>query len=194
MSGELQDIDLLATLDLCAALKTFLAAIDHPTLSGEKLFEDVEFYPEKNLADALQQLVIAKQRICLIVPSGDHHTQAKEGRGVRTTVWANLDLVIADRAYLQKGQEAVFGGAKNVGVLAMKDLVMKALGANPQLTIPSAPTVAGLRWCALYPTAGAIIALSDAEERKAPGRQAFVLSYQTPAGQIITPLTVPWPN
>lgn len=186
MSNEPKDIDLLETLDLCAALKTFITAIDHPTLAGQKLFESVEFYPEKNLSDALQQLVIAKERVCLIVPSGDHYTQEKEGRTIRTTIWTSIDLVLADRAYLQKGQEAVFGGDKNVGVLAMKDLVLAAIGAQPQLT--------NLRWCALYPTGGALITLSDADEKKAPGRQAFALSYDTPAGQLITPITIAWPN
>lgn len=180
-----QKIDLLTTLALCGALKTKLESIDHPTLAGQKLFEVVNFHEDKNLAEALQQLIIVKKRVCLIVPAGDHYVNAKEGRSMRSVRITSVDLVMADLAYTKGGQDAAFGGANNVGVIAMKDIVVSVLAAAPQLT--------GLRWCALYPTDGAFLTLSESEEAKTPGRQAFAMNYETPSGELITPLTVAWP-
>ncbi len=127
-------IDLLKTVDLCNALKIALAAIDHPTLAGEKLFQAVDFHEDKNLAEALQQLIIVKSRVCLIVPAGDHYDHVKEARSLYSRRTTSVDLLMADLAYTKGGQAATFGGPTNVGVLAMKDLVVATLGAAPQLT------------------------------------------------------------
>ena len=182
---SIQKIDLLNTLDLCNALKTFLAAIPHPTLTATALFDVVNFAEDKNLAESLQQLIITKSRVCLIVPSGDHFLQEKMGRTIHSTRFTNVDLLMADRSYTKGGQDAAFGGPNNVGVIAMKDLVTAAIAAQPQIT--------GLKWCSLYPTDGAMLSLSESEEKRTPGRQAFVLNYETPSGQLITPITTAWP-
>lgn len=180
-------VDILETLTLCAGLKAALEAIAHPTADGEKLFGAVLYHEDTNLAEALQDLVVMKQSVCIIVPQGDRYEQRKEGRSLVSTRLTNVDLVIADRAYTKGGQDAAFGGPKNVGVLKMKDLVVAALAENPQL--------GGLRFCALFPTEGAMLEISADDAKRTPGRQAFVQNYETPSGEIITPLTMPWlPN
>ena len=176
--------DLLKTNDLCAALKTFLAAIDHPTLAGQKLFEDVAFHDDKSLADALEHLVVTKSRICLIVPAGDHFIDQKEARTIRSDRFTTLDLVIADAAYGQAGQEAVFGSANALGVLAMKDLILAQIAEHPQLT--------GLRWCALRPKEAAMLEVPAANGLS--NRKAAVINYETPSGRIISPIQNVWPN
>ncbi|MDP2227284.1 MAG: hypothetical protein Q8J78_07375 [Moraxellaceae bacterium] len=179
-------VDLLTTLDLFAALKTALVAIPHPTLvAPAKLFEVVDYHEDKNLAEALEELIIIKKRVCLIVLNGDRYENDKQGRSVRSRRTTSLDIVMADQAYTQGGQAAAFGGPSNVGVVAMKDLVVATLGEQPQLT--------NLRWCQLTPTEGAMLALAADEQKKAPGRQAYVLNYETPSGELILPATEPWP-
>jgi hypothetical protein len=179
-------VDLLKTLDLFAALKTKLAAIAHPTLvAPTKLFEVVEYHEDKNLAEALQDLLIVKKRICLIVLAGDSYVNDKVGRAVRSTRTTSFDLVIADQAYTKGGQDAAFGGANNVGVVAMKDLVVATLAAAPQLT--------GLRWCMLSPTEGAMLSLAGDAQKQTPGRQAYVLNYETPSGELMMDNSTAWP-
>ena len=179
--------DLLLTLDLLAALKTHLSGILHPdqTTPGTKLFEVVEFYEDKNIAEALQDLIIVKKRVCLIVPAGDHFILAKEGRTQRSVRTTSIDLVMGDVAYVKGGKDAAFSGAGNVGVVAMKDIVLISLANNAQLS--------GLRWCGLYPTDGAFISLSADDEKKMPGRKIFAVNYETPSGWITSPLTGTWP-
>lgn len=173
-------VDLLKTIDLCNALKTRLEAIDHPTIIGAKLFEVVAFHEDKDLGEALQELIIIKKRVCLIVPSGDRWQHEREDRVIVSTRTTNLDLVLADQAYTKGGQEAAFGGANNVGVIVMKEIVTQHFAENPALT--------DLRWSLLMPVEGAMLEIAAAEASKAPGRQAFVLNYDTPSGQMITPL------
>ncbi len=177
--------DLLKILDLLAALKTRLLALDHPTLTGEKLFEVVAYHEDKNLAEALEELIITKSRVCLIVPAGDRFERRKEGRIINVDRYSSLDLVFADKAYTKGGQDAAFGGTKNVGVVAMADLVIEKLGETPQLT--------GLRWCSLEPTDGAFLTLAADEQKKATGRQAYVLNYETPSGELTLSPTAAWP-
>ncbi len=173
------------TTDILAALKTQLESLPLPgTTTGEKLFERVEFHENKKLREALQDLVIVKQRVAIIVPGGDSYANLKEGRSVRSVRTSTFDLLLADRAWTKGGHEAVFGGTKNVGVLTMKDLVVDHFIANPQLDLP---------WVVLTPTEGAQIEIADADVKDSPGRECFVLAYETPAGErTITPTKV-WP-
>jgi hypothetical protein len=178
----------ITTLSLLAALKTALEALPHPdpvkALAGEKLFERVEFHENKNLREALNDMIIVKQRVCVIVPAGDAYENLREGRSTRSIRTSSLDLLIADRAWTKGGHEAVFGGDNNIGVLRMKDLVVDALVANCQL---------GLAYVVLTPTAGAQIEVVDEKVKDTPGRECYVLSYETPAGEATIQATRQWP-
>ncbi|HEY1110215.1 MAG TPA: hypothetical protein VGE76_16305, partial [Opitutaceae bacterium] len=99
------------TSAILAALKAQLELIPHPTLTGEKLFQRVDFHENKKLREALTDLTIVKQRVAIIVPGGDNYENRKEGRTYRSTRISTFDLLIADRAWTQGGNAAVFGGA-----------------------------------------------------------------------------------
>ncbi len=173
------------TLDILTKLQTALAALPLPgTITGEKLFERVDFHENKKLREALTDLIIVKQRVAIIVPGGDIYVNTREGRTVRSTRTSTFDLLIADRAWTKGGHEAVFGGPKNVGVITMKDLVVDHFAENPQL---------GLPWVVLTPEQAAQIEISDSDAKDSPGRECYVLNYSTPAGErTITPTAV-WP-
>lgn len=168
----------IATLDLLAAVKTALEAIPHPdavlAAAGEKLFERVDFHENKKLREVLRDQLILKQRVAIIVPEGESYEntlQARNATSVRTLQFA---LLIADRAWTRGGHDAVFGGATNLGVLAMKDLVVAALADNAQLGLGVGVL--------LQPQQGNEIELADDEVKDTPGRECYVLSYATWAG------------
>lgn len=168
------------TLSILAALKAALLEIPHPSLAGETLFQIVDFHENKKLAEALKDLVAVKQRVAIIVPAGDLYENFKEGRTVRSVRTSSFDLLIADRSWTKGGYEAVVGGANNVGVWRMKDLVTAHLVARCQLGLPEV---------ILMPTEGAHITLADADVKDSAGRECFVLNYETPAGwETLAPL------
>jgi hypothetical protein len=178
----------ITTLSLLSALKAALEALPHPdaakALAGEKLFERVEFHENKNLREALNDMVIVKQRVCVIVPAGEGYENLKEGRSIRSIRTSSLDILIADRAWTKGGHEAVFGGENNIGVLSMKDQVVNALVANNQL---------GLAYVSLVPTGGAQIEVVDEKVKDTAGRECYVLSYETPAGEATITPNRQWP-
>jgi hypothetical protein len=178
-------VSFVKTVDILAKLKTALESLPLPgTTTGEKLFERVDFHENKKLREALADLVIIKQRVAIIVPGGDSYTNTKEGRTVRSSRTSRFDLLIADRAWTKGGHEAVFGGAKNVGVLTMKDLVVDHFVENPQLALP---------WVVLTPEEGAQIEIADSDVKDSPGRECFVITYSTPAGERTIKPTGQWP-
>lgn len=175
-------------LTILGKLRELLLAMPHPDQAmadaGEKLFERVEFHENKKLKEALADLTILKQRVAILVPGGDDYENKREGRAIRSTRSSTFDLLIADRAWTKGGHEAVFGGAKNVGVLTMQELVVNALCDNPQL---------GLAYVVLAPTGGAQITIADEDVKDSPGRECFVLNYETPSGERVINPTAPWP-
>lgn len=173
------------TIEILGKLQAHLQAIPLPGgAEGELLFERVDFHENKKLREALADLVIIKQRVCIIVPGGDSYENRREGRTVRSSCTQTFDLLIADRAWTRGGHEAVFGGLRNVGVLVMKDVVRDYFVAHPQLELP---------WVVLTPQEGAHIEIADSDAKDSPGRECFVLNYSTPAGEAVLAPTQPWP-
>ena len=167
------------TLSILTALQTFLAALPHPDAAraqaGDKLFERVELHENKKLKEALKDLTVVKQRVALIVPGGDSYQNFREGRATRSVRTTALDVLVADRAWTKGGHEAVMGGANNVGVIRMKDLVTNALAESPQL---------GLPYVVLAPTDGAMITIANEDIKDTPGRECWVTAFETPAGEV----------
>jgi hypothetical protein len=177
-------VSFVTTVSILAALKAQLESLPLPgTTTGEKLFERVDFHENKKLREALADLVIIKQRVAIIVPRGDSYENFREGRIIRSKRTSTFDLLFADRAWTKGGHEAVFGGPKNVGTLVMKDLVVDHFVANPQLDLP---------WVTLAPIDGAQIEIADPDVKDSPGRECYVLAYETPAGEATITPTKPW--
>jgi len=116
---------------LLTALQTQLAKIplDAESGSDEALFEAVEIFANKRLGEALQKLVITKGRVCIIVPAAIRRVLGVQGNGEAALLsrFLQVDLLIADRAYVKAEQNALVGSDKNVGVLEMSERVEDAL-------------------------------------------------------------------
>jgi hypothetical protein len=112
------------------ALQTRIAAIKLGPESGdEPLCEAVEIFANKSLGEALEKLIITKQRVCFIVPTGMLRTYSQEISGEVTLLsrFLAVTLILADRSYVKAEQVALVGGEKNVGVLPMSELLEDAL-------------------------------------------------------------------
>lgn len=162
----------LTTKTLLAAIKSALEAL---TLEGSttRLFELVEYYDSQRLGEALEKLIIVKQRVCFVVPSSDAYENVISGRIAVSTRTTEIDLLIADRDWLS-GQEAVFGGTSTdkPGILAMKDIVVSALAGQPL----------ALEGVSMLPIGGSPITLREQEAKDTPGRECWVQTFETRAG------------
>ena len=102
-----------------------------PAAEDNRLFQRVGIFGANQLEEALKATFASEQRVAFIVPAGDTHATDRD----RTVIWSQrrtrLVLLIADRALDKAKPDALVGGAKNLGILEMKDLVIEDLFANP---------------------------------------------------------------
>lgn len=122
-------MSIVRAIDLLDQLRVFAAALPlEETGNTEPLFERVEIYANKDLGAALAELVITKQRVLLIVPTGIRRDREPSGGG-QVLVKRHLlcDLLVSDRSYFRAGQRAIAGGDKNIGTLEMVERFEAAL-------------------------------------------------------------------
>ena len=161
----------ISTNALLTALKGKIAAIPLEAYGDEPLIETVELYHNRDIGQAMADLLIFKQRVCLIVPTGWKHENNDQGSGVTSRRMLEVGLLIADRAYTKAGDPAAFGGDKNAGVFAMAEKVIDALLAVDLSGYGSA-----------LPGDGDAALVSDAKKQPDTTRVAWVQQLLIPAG------------
>lgn len=165
------------TLDLLAALKTRLEAIQLPnTFSAvtgyPKLFETVVIWAVQDLVKALQGSFTYDDRVCIIVPGGDTHDHARKGAVLSVHRDTEVHLLFADRNYGKENLALVGEAGETPGVLFIKDLVIDQLTGEKL----------GFQNIALSPTSGDPMTLSNKEQENASGRDCWAQSFTTNAG------------
>ncbi|HMJ91682.1 MAG TPA: hypothetical protein VK530_17805 [Candidatus Acidoferrum sp.] len=159
------------TLTILAALKTACEALELSI--GVRLFDRVDYFHSPDLLQALKQLHSFKKRACFLVPSGDDFTNAKAGRDLRSDCTREFIMLLTDQS-VSGATAATVGDSKNPGVVLIKDLVIESLlGANLALQ----PVLVRLR-----PIDGAPVIISLEDQPKAPGRQAWQITWHADAG------------
>lgn len=167
----------IPTLDILSAMKVALLALQLPATYSAvadypKAFTTVETYRNENLLKALEDLFAYDDRVALIVPAGDNHSNHTEGSNIYSARTTDVVVLIADRDY-SKSQAELIGGPEAVGVVALKDLVISAFfGQN-----------LGLTGVALAPTDGQPLTLTDKERDEATGRDCWAQTFTTAAGR-----------
>ncbi len=165
----------IETITIMEALKARLASLPLDESGGEeRLFEVVEYYGAHDLVEALQELIVTKQRVALIVPQGWDHDNQRDGVSMRSVRKTNFDVFFADRAFVKKTGAGLVGGEKNVGIIAMADRVVANLSAAP-FALPE---------LVFEPEDGAPIVLTKDEKKAAPGREAWAQSFSCYAGEV----------
>jgi hypothetical protein len=168
----------LSFLTVLDALKKRLASLPldpaDASADPDKLFERVEYYGANDLPQALMDLLVIQQRVCVIVPASWDHQNERDRVMFKSVRTIHLDLYIADRAMTLRDQAALVGGAKNLGILAMADRVVTNLAG----TIFATPNFV------VEPTLGTPVVISSAEKKNLPGREAFLQAVTILAGMI----------
>ena len=166
----------LPFLTVLSALKTRLASLPldplHP--EGDKLFENVAYYGANDLPQALTDLLVIQQRVCVIVPSRWMHKNERDRLLMISTRTIEADLFIADRAMTVRDQAALVGGAQNLGILAMADRVVVSLTGTP-FTTPD---------FVVEPQDGSPVVITQADKKNLPGREAWVQAVSILAGRV----------
>lgn len=127
----------LATNAVIAALRDRLSALRLADAGDAPLFERVGVFGAGGLTAAVQATFASEARVCFIVPGPEEHSNRLSESLVYSQRQTTLVLLIADRALDTEREDAVTGGPRNPGILALKDAVIDDLFANPF-------TVAGL--------------------------------------------------
>jgi hypothetical protein len=171
----------MTALEVLTAIKDALAAIPldvEGDPSGEKLFEAVELYPNQQIGRALQSLLkTTAKRACLVVPMGVRRATTSGSGAISVTGVKSIEVAIvySDQAYFKYEQLVTFGSDKNVGLLGFDDKIEAAL--TGQEISPLGAIVLG---------DSDPIYLTVAEQKDAPGRQAWLVQALVPVDLIAT--------
>ena len=142
---------------------------------GEPLFEVVQLSANRDLGKQLTELLVVKSRACLVVPMSIRRV-VKDQSGALSVLgrkYAEVALLYTDKAYFKPTQAVTFGGAKNLGLFSFDERIEAALTGQ-----------------ALTPYGGIVLGdsdpltLSDAQQKDAPGRQAWLVQALVPIGLI----------
>lgn len=166
----------VSTLSIMQALKTVLSALKLPGQDTEPLFELVQFYDSTDIGQAFADLVVSRQkRVCLIIPSRQSFVKGADGDQV--TKVAQFMIIFADTDR-KTGQDALFGGPKNTGVIAMADEVAKQITGHRL----------GLPWVCIEPIEGDDLLVYDETKQTDTGRKGWLFVIQTDAGATLFPI------
>lgn len=160
----------ISSLEILAGVKAAVEALRLPDDSGP-LFQVVRLFDSTDVDRAFAELFVARQqRLCFVLPGRDAYTRRIEGVKLFCEKRATFALLICDTDR-KTGQAAVFGGAGNQGVLALKDAVIEALTG----------TQLGLPWVVVEPDEGDDLTVMKDGDSDA-GRKGWFQLFETRAG------------
>jgi len=167
--------NLVPTMRLLESLKKALEGLQIGDAGSEEaLFSSVAIYPNKGLAAALRDLVLTKDRVCLIVPLGYKYTHNETGAGtILAKRYLEVDLLIADRAIAKGGIEALTGGPRNIGIMEMSDATVDGISGKAMSA-----------YGGVIPSDGAQLEIANKDAQDMPGRIAWVQSLLIPGGTV----------
>ena len=172
-------MNFIPTYTLLDSLKTFLADLELAPATDEQpavKFDRVEMYSALDLVQALEDLRIFKNRVCLIVPSSDDSENVSEGTELRSSLVRTFEIIVADRDYGRR-QNASTGDADTLGVIRIKDIVHEKLwGSNLGLE----PRRLNFRLIG-----GEAIVLTQKQRETLSGREAWQMTWQCDAGTAV---------
>lgn len=163
---------IVPTLSIMAALKTKIEAIIEPEVDPvHPLFQEVRAYPQANIGQAIDDLLIFEDRVCLIIPAGNRHNTQRIGDKLRVQRVSDFIFLLADRVYGAFDAEAMMGSPENPGTIRLQDYLLAALTGeqlgNPRLL--------------LEPRDGQPFEVRKTDSAAA-GRECWEQNFTTPAG------------
>lgn len=166
---------LRGTKELLDAIVAKVKAIKLKAGSSEPAFTRAELYSSTNVADAIEELLAASERLATVVYGGERWTREYEGTELTCKRVHDFSVVITDE-YIGDSVIALYGDANFPGVLALKDLIPDALTG---LLLENPKGVAAA------PTGGDSVKIVKSEKDKAPrGRWAYALDFEIFGGEL----------
>lgn len=164
----------MATITLLAVSEALKPKLEAAVLSdGAKCFDRVELFAQPDLATAFQELRVAVDRLCLIIPTGTEFENLIEGRILCTMQRHQVTLLFTDRV-IGNRPAALTGNGGPRGILnmaaAVTDLV---IGSN-----------LGIQGVIVMPTDSQPFAIQGADRQNMPGREGWQLDLGIAAGAI----------
>jgi hypothetical protein len=175
MNPSSDNYGFIPTLTLLQAVRAAVAAITLPAPFSGAAFAETRLYAHENLTQALRDLLVFEDRVCLIIPTAARHENTESGRFLQCRRETEFALLVCDRVYGgQFDAEAALGNADTPGMIALAELTIGAL-AGQSLDLPSV---------CLKPGAGEPFRLTSAERDEAPGRECWAQTFTTSAGEV----------
>jgi hypothetical protein len=161
------------TLAVLDALKLRLSALEIE--NGVLAFEKVETYPQPRLIQALQELRIFTNRVCLIIPDGDLYQNELRGRNLITRCLRRVILLLADRDFGRR-RNASTGDENTFGVLRLGDAAIDSLTGESL-------DLANVR---VRPALSQPLLIAGKDRDESIGREAWMIHLEILAGVVKT--------
>ncbi len=147
------------TVEVLNALQAHLSAVQY---AGSPAFDQVELYDLADLAQAIKDLLLVKNRICLVVLDSESWEPERKGQQLICRQAREVTLLVADRHWASS-RVALLGNVQTAGVLGLKDALL------PELT--------GLITAKVFaqPGLGELMKVSDGKQHRIAWRQPFTL-------------------
>lgn len=174
-----------ATVSVLAALQAKLEALEWTPATGpaEPAFQKVALFDVDDLATAIKDLLVFKDRACFILLDAERCDSELAGNKVVSRLTRTVALLITDRDY-GKRADALVGDATRPGVLALKDLIL-----DPDNEIIG-DLVTGV---AVLPGFGSPVRITGEARDNLTGRLAYELDLELKGGSLVVALTGPGP-
>ena len=164
--------DFIPTLSILNAVVAAVQALTVPE-SEDKLFDEVRLYDATDVDKAFADLALNRQKkLCFVLPSKHTYQSQLDGSKLDSAKRINFACLVCDTDR-KTGREALFGGDKNLGVIALQEeLVDQLTGAQ-----------LGLRWVVVEPVEGDDFVVFDEHQSSDPGRKGWFQLFSTRAGR-----------
>lgn len=165
-------MSLVKTIDVLNAVKAYIAALQLEDESGP-LFDHVQLYDTTELDEAFADLLVRKDRVCLIVPFGDSYNNVVKTNTLRCEGEYTIAFLLADKD-TRNGQKAVFGNGDNLGTIGLKDRLVEELTGNNF----------NIKRVALLPIEGDTLEISEDKPKgkQSHTRKGWIHIFKTPSG------------
>lgn len=166
--------DYVPTLQLMRAVEATITALQLAAPHSGPAFTEVHVYTRQGLLQAMRDLLIKDERVCIIVPTGNTYENKREGRIATSRRTSEITLLITDKVYGGSfDAEALTGNDDTPGIAVLQDLVVTTLQGQ-SLNLPGG--------VCLEPGGGEPITLGDPKKGD-KNRECWAQPFSTPAGE-----------
>jgi hypothetical protein len=160
------------TREILDAIAKKIEALNLPD-SDEKAFQTVKIASVADVEAAIEQLLVIRDRVALIVFDGDHFENEVRGTDLDSSQSRNIDVLVTDRVIDRDYTKALLGTKDHPGTLTLKDLVIEEVSG---LLLPNPHGV----YLEAIDTQTAV--MKSAKQKDQPGRCWMLINFTAKGG------------